>query len=118
MFARWRIDAITTSAYTSRWGYGGDVEIDPRPGGVYRNLTTDEMKQMGMGEVAVNGAVVLSLRGGDFELTIGSDLSIGYQSHTDKVVRLYLIETMAFRVLTPEAAVALVHKDGKGARKG
>jgi hypothetical protein len=25
---------------------------------------------------------------------------------------------MAFRVLTPEAAVALAHKDGKGARKG
>jgi uncharacterized linocin/CFP29 family protein len=67
---------------------------------------------------AVNGAVVLSLRGGDFELTIGRDLSIAYQSHTDKVVRLYLVETMAFRVLTPEAAVALAHKDGKGSRKG
>jgi uncharacterized linocin/CFP29 family protein len=67
---------------------------------------------------AVNGAVVLSLRGGDFELTIGSDLSIAYQSHTDKAVRLYLVETMAFRVLTPEAAVALAHKDSKGSRKG
>ena len=67
---------------------------------------------------AVNGAVVLSLCGGDFELTIGSDLSIAYQSHTDKVVRLYLVETMAFRVLTPEAAVALAHKDGKTSRKG
>ena len=51
-------DAITTSEYTSRWGYGGDVEIDPRPGGVYRNLSTDEMKQLGMGDVAVNGSVV------------------------------------------------------------
>jgi uncharacterized linocin/CFP29 family protein len=66
---------------------------------------------------AVKGAVVLSLRTGDFKLSIGSDLSIGYQSHTDKAVRLYMVETMAFRVLTPEAAVALVHKDGKGARK-
>src|SRR5262245_29940911 len=65
---------------------------------------------------AVKGAVVLSLRTGDFELSIGSDISIGYQSHTDKVVRLYLVETMAFRVLTPEAAVALAHKDGKGSR--
>ncbi len=62
--------------------------------------------------------MVLSLRGGDFELTIGRDLSIAYQSHTDKTVRLYLVETMAFRVLTPEAAVALAHKDGKGSRKG
>jgi hypothetical protein len=25
---------------------------------------------------------------------------------------------MAFRVLTPEAAVALVHQNGKGSRKG
>ena len=66
---------------------------------------------------AVNGAVVLSLRGGDFELTIGRDVSIAYQSHTDRVVRLYLVESMAFRVLTPEAAVALAHKDSKVARK-
>jgi uncharacterized linocin/CFP29 family protein len=60
---------------------------------------------------AVNGAIVLSLRGGDFELTIGTDMSIAYQSSTDEAVRLYLIETMAFRVLTPEAAVALAHVD-------
>jgi len=66
---------------------------------------------------AVNGAVVLSLRGGDFELTIGTDVSIAYQNHTDAVVRLYLVETMAFRVLTPEAAVALVHGDDKRPRK-
>src|ERR1700741_18549 len=32
---------------------------------------------------AVNGAIVLSLRGGDFELTIGTDVSIAYQNHTD-----------------------------------
>jgi len=62
---------------------------------------------------AINGAVVLSVRGGDFELTVGCDLSIAYQSHTDKMVRLYLVETMAFRVLMPEAAVALAHKDDK-----
>ena len=66
---------------------------------------------------AVNGAVVLSLRGGDFELTIGRDISIAYQSHTDTSVRLYLVETMAFRVLTPEAAVALAHKDDKPSKK-
>jgi len=66
---------------------------------------------------AVNGAVVLSLRGGDFELTVGRDLSIGYQSHTDKTVRLYLVESMAFRVLVAEAAVALAHKESKSARK-
>ena len=57
----------------------------------------------------VNGAVVLSTRGGDFELTVARDLSIGYRDHSADAVRLYLTETMTFRVLTPEAAVALVY---------
>ena len=65
---------------------------------------------------AVNGAVVLSLRGGDFELTIGRDLSIGYHGHDEKSIRLYVVESMAFRVLTPEAAVALAHRDSKKTR--
>jgi len=51
-------DAITTSEGTEQWGYGGPVEIDPRPGGTYRNLTTPEMREMGMGEVAIDGEVL------------------------------------------------------------
>ena len=58
---------------------------------------------------AVNGAVLLSTRGGDFELTVGRDLSVGYASHDAERVQLYITETMAFRVLTPEAAVTLVY---------
>jgi uncharacterized linocin/CFP29 family protein len=56
---------------------------------------------------AIAGGAVLSTRGGDFELHIGKDLSIGYLSHTDAVVRLYLQETFTFLLLTTEAAVAL-----------
>lgn len=56
---------------------------------------------------AVSGAFVLTTRGGDFELSIGSDASIGYLSHTDAIVRLYLQETFTFRALTSEASVAL-----------
>jgi uncharacterized linocin/CFP29 family protein len=56
---------------------------------------------------AIEGAFVLTTRGGDFELNLGQDLSIGYLSHTDSIVRLYLQETFVFRVLTSEAAVAL-----------
>lgn len=56
---------------------------------------------------AISGAFVLSTRGGDFELNIGQDASIGYLSHTDTNVRLYLQETLTFRVLTSEASVAL-----------
>jgi uncharacterized linocin/CFP29 family protein len=56
---------------------------------------------------AIEGAFVLTTRGGDFELNIGQDVSIGYLSHSDSVVRLYLQETFVFRVLTSEASVAL-----------
>lgn len=55
----------------------------------------------------VTGGLVLTTRGGDFELALGQDLSIGYLSHTDKVVDLYLQESFTFRLLTTEAAVAL-----------
>jgi uncharacterized linocin/CFP29 family protein len=56
---------------------------------------------------AIEGAFVLTTRGGDFELDIGQDISIGYLSHTDSMVKLYLQETFVFRVLTSEASVAL-----------
>lgn len=56
---------------------------------------------------AIVGALVLTTRGGDFELTIGQDTSIGYSSHSNSAVQLYLQETFSFRVLTTEAAVAL-----------
>jgi uncharacterized linocin/CFP29 family protein len=56
---------------------------------------------------AISGAFVVTARGGDFSLHLGQDLSIGYQSHTDEVVVLYLQETFTFQLLTAEAAVAL-----------
>jgi uncharacterized linocin/CFP29 family protein len=55
----------------------------------------------------VAGAVLVSLRGGDFLFDSGQDVSIGYSSHDEGVVRLYLEESFSFRVATPEAAVAL-----------
>jgi uncharacterized linocin/CFP29 family protein len=55
----------------------------------------------------VSGAVVLSLRGGDFRFESGQDLSIGYSSHDGEAVRLYLEESFSFHVATPEAAIAL-----------
>ena len=67
---------------------------------------------------AVNGAVVLTMRGGDFELTVGRDLAVGYHSHTETTVRLYLVESMTFRVLTPEAAVALTYANRKAGQPG
>jgi uncharacterized linocin/CFP29 family protein len=58
---------------------------------------------------AVDGAVVVSQRGGDFHMTVGQDLSIGYASHDADSVQLYLEESVAFRISTPEAAVHLAY---------
>lgn len=56
---------------------------------------------------AVSGAVVISQRGDDHELTVGQDFSIGYLSHTATSVKLYIEESFTFRVLSPEAHVVL-----------
>ena len=55
----------------------------------------------------VKGAVVLTLRGGDFLYESGQDLSIGYDRHDEDDVHLYLEESFSFTVATPEAAVPL-----------
>jgi uncharacterized linocin/CFP29 family protein len=56
---------------------------------------------------AIEGGFVLTTRGGDFELDIGQDISIGYLSHSKTFVELYMQETFTFRLLTSEAAVVL-----------
>jgi uncharacterized linocin/CFP29 family protein len=55
----------------------------------------------------VQGGVVLSLRGGDFVLDCGQDLSVGYRAHDADVVQLYVEESFSFRVVEPDAAVVL-----------
>lgn len=52
-------------------------------------------------------ALLVSLRGGDFELTIGQDICIGYEAQDSKGLKLFLAESFTSRVITPEAAVAL-----------
>lgn len=55
----------------------------------------------------LSGAVAMSLRGGDFLLESGQDLSIGYDHHDADEVHLYLEESFSFVVATPEAAAPL-----------
>lgn len=50
---------------------------------------------------------MLSTRGGDFDLQLGTDVSIGYLSHDADSVQLYLQETFTFLAYTAEAVVAL-----------
>jgi uncharacterized linocin/CFP29 family protein len=70
----------------------------------------EHVKRIVDGEIiwvpATSGAFVLTARGGDFEITLAKDVSIGYLSHTDTTVRLYLEEAFTFRVLTSESSVA------------
>lgn len=56
---------------------------------------------------AITGGFALTTRGGDFELALGQDLSIGYLSHDADTVQLYFQETFTFLVETSEAAVSL-----------
>ncbi|AUG75778.1 bacteriocin [Kitasatospora sp. MMS16-BH015] len=56
---------------------------------------------------ALSGGVVLSTRGGDFELHLGQDLSIGYLAHDERTVQLYLQQSLTFGLHSPEAAVSL-----------
>ncbi|HZC22300.1 MAG TPA: family 1 encapsulin nanocompartment shell protein, partial [Candidatus Binatia bacterium] len=55
---------------------------------------------------AIDGAFVVTTRGGDLDLHLGQDVSIGYSSHTEKQVQLYLQESFTFLYLTAESAVA------------
>jgi uncharacterized linocin/CFP29 family protein len=56
---------------------------------------------------AIDGAFLVSTRGGDFELRLGQDLSVGYLSHDRDTVELYLQESLTFLAYTSEASVAM-----------
>jgi uncharacterized linocin/CFP29 family protein len=88
-------DAYTELAETSDYGYP----------------VLEHVKRLVEGKIiwapAIEGAFVVTTRGGDLDLHIGQDASIGYLSHTDTQVRLYLQETFTFLYLTSESAVAL-----------
>ena len=56
---------------------------------------------------AIEGAFVMSTRGGDFELYLGQDLSIGYLSHDIETVTLYFEEALTFLTHTPEAVIPI-----------
>lgn len=51
---------------------------------------------------------VFSMRGGDFILTVGGDLSVGYRQHDRDAVHLMCVETIAAQTESPEAVCLLV----------
>jgi len=56
---------------------------------------------------AIDGALLLTGRGGDYELRLGRDLSIGYLSHDADHVELYFVESFTFAAYTTEASVSI-----------
>jgi uncharacterized linocin/CFP29 family protein len=66
---------------------------------------------------AVDGGFVVSTRGGDYQLALGQDLSIGYLSHDAASVELYFQESMTFLVYTDEASVAISPAPARGGRR-
>jgi uncharacterized linocin/CFP29 family protein len=88
-------------------GYTGVVETTEH-GGL---IVFDHLRQILGGPIVwapgVRGAVLVSLRGGDFLFESGQDLSVGYAHHDADRIHLYLEESFTFRVASPDAAVAL-----------
>jgi uncharacterized protein YndB with AHSA1/START domain len=53
-------DAITRPEWTEKYGYGGRVDYDLRPGGRFRSMADAAMRQAGMPECVVDGEVIES----------------------------------------------------------
>jgi uncharacterized linocin/CFP29 family protein len=96
--------------------YTGIVQATEHGG----HLLFDHLRQILGGPIVwapgVEGGVVVSQRGGDYVLECGQDISIGYRHHDTETVGLYLQESLSFRVVEPDAAVALVRGSATGTR--
>ena len=53
-------DAITKPEWSARYGYGGTVDYDLRPGGPFTAYTSQEMRDTGAPDVAIDGEVIES----------------------------------------------------------
>ncbi len=56
----------------------------------------------------IEGGYLVSTRGGDLELTLGQDVTVGYEAHDTRTVKLFLTETFAFRVLEDNVVIPFV----------
>lgn len=99
-------------------GVGGPyaLVLSPAP---YRSLVSDvsayplrqRVANLAKGPILqcphMQGGLLVSMRGGDFQLDVGQDVSVGYASHDAERIGLFLLATMTFRVLDSGAAVKL-----------
>jgi uncharacterized linocin/CFP29 family protein len=57
--------------------------------------------------VVAGAGALFSTRGGDFVITVGGDLSVGYRLHDRDAVHLFCVETIAPQTVSPEAVCLL-----------
>ena len=68
---------------------------------------------LGAGSIVISNAVgddkalVISQRGGDFLFYSGLDVALGYDSEEKEKLNFFLIESCAFRIIAPEAAIQI-----------
>lgn len=53
----------------------------------------------------IDGAILVPYDHDDLEMTIGQDLSLGYQEHDNKKVKFFLMESFTFRILDEDIIV-------------
>jgi uncharacterized linocin/CFP29 family protein len=75
------------------------------PGGSLKKLVEHQIEGSVIRSDHINGALLCANRGGDAELILGQDISVGYHHHTAEEVFLFFTESFTFRVLAPEALV-------------
>lgn len=81
-------------AQASGCGYPASEQVKERIQGVYRSAV-------------IRGGAVFSCRGGDFVITVGGDLSVGYRWHDLDALHLFCVESVAAQLLTPDAVCVL-----------
>ncbi len=113
-------DLITAVSRLDETGIAGPYAAVLDPGRFYaylrgaaeRRLSTDADRMEGLfpgiyRSSVIGGGAVFSLRGGDFLLVVGGDLTVGYRNHDDEAVHLFCVETVGAHLLNPEAVCAL-----------
>lgn len=55
----------------------------------------------------IDNPFLISTRGGDAELILGNDFSIGYEDHSNQEVTLFVTESFTSRVIEPAAIITL-----------
>jgi uncharacterized linocin/CFP29 family protein len=75
------------------------------PGGTLRSILETQIGGNVIYAALPQDALLVAARGGDFELTVGQDLAVGYHNHSTTGINLFVTESFTFRVVTPEALI-------------